>query len=61
MFSEVKLRGVLLDGTTRLKRKNGEYLRVFLGGLWAEEAVVPATAVAKLPKGLDNRPELAGG
>ncbi|MCG2867728.1 MAG: zinc-binding dehydrogenase [Vulcanisaeta sp.] len=58
-FSEVRLKGVLLDGTTRLKRKNGEYLRVFLGGLWAEEAVVPATAVARLPKGLDNRPELA--
>lgn len=59
-FSEVRLKGVLLDGTTRLRRrKSGEPLRIFLGGLWAQEAVVPASAVAKLPPRLANRPELA--
>ncbi|MGC8584055.1 MAG: zinc-binding dehydrogenase [Thermoproteus sp.] len=59
-FSEVRLKGVLLDGTTRLRlRRTGEELRVFLGGLWAEEAVVPASAVAKLPKPLRDRPEMA--
>ncbi len=32
---------------------------MFLGGTWAEEAVVPATAVARLPKSLIGRPEMA--
>jgi succinate semialdehyde reductase (NADPH) len=59
-FSEVRLKGVLLDGTSRLRlRRTGEALRVFLGGLWAEEAVVPASAVAKLPERLRGRPEMA--
>ncbi len=58
-FSAVRLRGVLLDGTTRLRRNGGEEVRVFLGGTWAEEAVVPSTAVVKLPDSLSNRPELA--
>ncbi|MEZ0248696.1 MAG: alcohol dehydrogenase catalytic domain-containing protein, partial [Thermoproteus sp.] len=57
-FAEVRLKGVLLDGTTRLSM-DGSPLRVFLGGLWAEEAVVPASALAKLPKSLHGRPELA--
>ncbi|MEL9990646.1 MAG: zinc-binding dehydrogenase [Thermoproteus sp.] len=57
-FAEVRLKGVLLDGNTHLSI-NGSPLRVFLGGLWAEEAVVPASALAKLPKSLHGRPELA--
>ncbi|MFN3805042.1 MAG: zinc-binding dehydrogenase [Pyrobaculum sp.] len=57
-FAEVRPKGVLLDGTTRLSL-NGAPVRVFLGGVWAEYAVVPATAVAKLPKSLANRPEMA--
>lgn len=58
-FAEVRLKGVLLDGTTRLKLGDGTPLRVFLGGLWAEEAVVPASALAKLPRSLHDRPEMA--
>lgn len=58
-FSAVRLKGVLLDGTTRLRRSTGEEVRVFLGGTWAEEAVIPSTAVARLPKELSGRPELA--
>jgi len=57
-FAEVRLKGVMLDGTARL-RLNSQPLRVFVGGLWAEEAVVPATALAKLPKSLHGRPEMA--
>ncbi|MEM4080791.1 MAG: zinc-binding dehydrogenase [Pyrobaculum sp.] len=57
-FSEVRLRGTLLDGTTRL-RLNGSPLRIFLGGVWAEYAVLPASAVVKLPPKLIDRPELA--
>ncbi|MFN7106432.1 MAG: zinc-binding dehydrogenase, partial [Pyrobaculum sp.] len=55
-FAEVRPKGVLLDGTTRLSLR-GTPLRIFLGGVWAEYAVVPATAVAKLPK--SYRPEMA--
>lgn len=57
-FAEVRLKGVLLDGEHHLYLK-GQPLRVFLGGLWAEAAVIPATAVAKLPKALADRPETA--
>jgi succinate semialdehyde reductase (NADPH) len=58
-FAKVRLRGVLLDGTTRLRSPTGEEIRIFLGGTWAEEAVVPATAVAKLPPSMKGRRELA--
>ncbi|RFA93897.1 zinc-binding dehydrogenase [Pyrobaculum aerophilum] len=58
-FAKVRLKGVLLDGTTRLRRNNGEEMRIFLGGVWAEEAVVPATAVAKLNNSMKGRGELA--
>ncbi|MEM1572307.1 MAG: zinc-binding dehydrogenase [Pyrobaculum sp.] len=57
-FADVRLRGVLLDGEHHVYLK-GQPLRVFLGGVWAEMAVVPATAVAKLPMALANRPETA--
>lgn len=54
-FAEARAKGALLDGTTRLRR-GGEPLRVFLGGLWAEEAVVPASGVNKIE---EARPEYA--
>ncbi len=57
-FSEVRLKGVLLDGEHHLFLK-GQPLRVFLGGVWAEAAVLPATAVSRLPKSLADRPEMA--
>lgn len=57
-FSEVRLKGTLLDGEHHVFLK-GRPLRVFLGGLWAEEAVVPASALAKLPKPLADKPEMA--
>ncbi len=56
-FAKVRLRGTLLDGTTRLR--DGERgIRVFLGGTWAERTVVPATAVARVPQRL-AKPESA--
>ncbi len=58
-FARIRLKGVLYDGTSRLRRKNGEEVRVFLGGTWAEEIVVPATAAAKVPPQFGKRPELA--
>ncbi|ABL87431.1 succinate semialdehyde reductase (NADPH) [Pyrobaculum islandicum DSM 4184] len=58
-FAQVRLKGTLLDGTTRLRKRSGEEVRAFLGGTWAEASVVPATAVAKLPEGLRGRQELA--
>jgi D-arabinose 1-dehydrogenase-like Zn-dependent alcohol dehydrogenase len=48
-FANVRLKGTLLDGTTRLRDSKGGEVRVFLGGTWAERAVIPATAVAKIP------------
>ncbi len=57
-FAEVRLRGTMLDGTTRLSM-GGTPVRVFLGGVWAEYAVVPASAVVKLPQRLWDKPELA--
>ncbi|MEM0463098.1 zinc-binding dehydrogenase [Pyrobaculum sp.] len=57
-FAEARAKGVLLDGHMHLSL-NGTPLRVFLGGVWAEEAVVPATGLAKLPKSMHGRPELA--
>lgn len=57
-FSEVRLKGVLLDGRQHVFLDETP-LSIFLGGLWAEEAVVPATALARLPKSLADRPEMA--
>lgn len=54
-FAKVRLRGVLLDGTTRLRDKQGREVRVFLGGTWAQMAVVPATALTKVPQTLAKR------
>jgi succinate semialdehyde reductase (NADPH) len=57
-FAKVRLKGTLLDGTTRLRDSRGEEVRIFLGGTWAERAVIPATAVAKIPHRL-VKPEMA--
>ncbi len=56
-FAKVRLRFTLLDGTTRLRDGGGE-VRVFLGGTWAERAVIPATAAAKILRSL-VKPEMA--
>ena len=58
-FAKVRLAGTLFDGTTRLRARDGTPVRIFLGGAWAEEMVVPATAVAKLPSDVKPSPELA--
>jgi succinate semialdehyde reductase (NADPH) len=56
-FAKVRLKGTLLDGTTRLRDGGGE-ARIFLGGTWAERVLVPAAAVAKIPRRL-VKPEMA--
>lgn len=55
-FAAARMKGTLLDGTTRLRRRDGTPVRIFLGGLWAEEAVVPASGVNKVD---EARPEYA--
>lgn len=55
-FAAARIKGTLLDGTTRLRRKDGTPVRIFLGGVWAEEAVVPASGVNKIE---EARPEYA--
>jgi succinate semialdehyde reductase (NADPH) len=57
-FARVRLKGTLLDGITRLRGSKGGEVRVFLGGTWAERAVIPATDVAKIPRRL-AKPEMA--
>jgi len=57
-FAKVRLKGALLDGTTRLRDGGGGEVRIFLGGTWAERAVIPATAAAKIPRRL-AKPEMA--
>ncbi|MFZ8841454.1 MAG: hypothetical protein ACO2PM_21545 [Pyrobaculum sp.] len=41
-----------------LRDSKGGEVRVFLGGTWAERAVITATAVAKIPQRL-AKPEMA--
>ncbi|MEM3350273.1 MAG: zinc-binding dehydrogenase, partial [Saccharolobus sp.] len=50
-----RLKGTLLDGTTRLHFKDGRQIRFFLGGGFAEYAVVPYTALTKVPDDVDLR------
>ena len=45
----IRLKGVMLDGTTRLSLPNGESIHTFLGGGYAEYAVVPKFAIYRLP------------
>jgi S-(hydroxymethyl)glutathione dehydrogenase/alcohol dehydrogenase len=51
-FSLNRLRGVLFDGETRLRREDGTPLAMYSMGGLAEYAVVPATAVFALPDAL---------
>ena len=51
-FAENRLRGNLLDGTSRLRRMNGDRLSMYSMAGLAEYAVVPTSALAALPDGL---------
>ncbi|SNC73855.1 S-(hydroxymethyl)glutathione dehydrogenase / alcohol dehydrogenase [Kytococcus aerolatus] len=51
-FAENRLKGNLLDGTTRLARPDGSRLSMYSMGGMAEYAVVPVTALTGLPEGL---------
>ncbi|MEM1599237.1 MAG: alcohol dehydrogenase catalytic domain-containing protein [Sulfolobaceae archaeon] len=55
VFARNRLKGTLLDGTTRLHFKDGRQIRFFLGGGFAEYAVVPYTALTKVPDDMDLR------
>ncbi|MEM3221096.1 MAG: alcohol dehydrogenase catalytic domain-containing protein [Saccharolobus sp.] len=55
VFARNRLKGTLLDGTTRLHFKDGRQIRFFLGGGFAEYAVVPYTALTKVPDDVDLR------
>ncbi|MEV0109420.1 zinc-binding dehydrogenase [Nocardia sp. NPDC050799] len=52
-FGQNRLRGVLYDGSTRLYRTDGTPLAMYSMAGFAEYAVVPVTALAPLPDGLD--------
>ena len=51
-FGENRLKGNLLDGTSRLARADGTRLSMYSMGGMAEYAVVPVTAIAHLPASL---------
>jgi len=51
-FAENRLRGNLLDGTSRLRDAKGERLSMYSMAGLAEYAVVPVSALAHLPVGL---------
>lgn len=52
-FAHNRLRGTLYDGETRLNREDGSPLWMYSMGGLAEYCVVPATAVFRVPEGLD--------
>jgi succinate semialdehyde reductase (NADPH) len=52
-FEKNRLRGELFDGTTRLHGMDGESLAMYSMAGLAEYAVLPVTAVARLPAELD--------
>ncbi len=52
-FALNRLRGTLYDGTTRLHRTDGTPLAMYSMAGLAEYAVAPATAVFRVPAGLD--------
>lgn len=54
-FAYNRLRGTLYDGTTRLYRPGGEPVWMYSMGGLAEQCVVPATDVFKIPESLDVR------
>lgn len=49
-FSSVRLKGTMFDGTTRLKLKDGTPVRTFLGGGFAEYAIVHENALTVVPQ-----------
>ena len=52
-FELNRLKGVLYDGTTRLYSLDGEPIQMYSMGGLAEYSVVPATAPAPVPEGVD--------
>lgn len=52
-FELNRLKGVLYDGTTRLYALDGEPIQMYSMGGLAEYSVVPATALAPVPEGVD--------
>lgn len=52
-FAENRLKGNLLDGTSRLSMPDGSHLAGYSMGALAEYAVVPLSAITALPQGLD--------
>lgn len=56
-FAQNRLRGTLFDGESRLRMPDGSFLAMYSMGGLAEYAVVPLTALAALPSGVD--PEAA--
>ncbi|QKQ99577.1 alcohol dehydrogenase catalytic domain-containing protein [Metallosphaera tengchongensis] len=51
-FSQVRLKGVMQDGTSRLS-KDGKEIRTFLGGGFAEYAIVGENGLTKVPDDMD--------
>ena len=56
-FAQNRLKGTLYDGESRLAMPDGSFLAMYSMGGLAEYSVVPLTALARLPDGLD--PEAA--
>ena len=52
-FELNRLKGVLYDGTTRLYSLDGDPIQMYSMGGLAEYSVVPATALAPVPEGVD--------
>lgn len=52
-FELNRLKGVLYDGATRLYSLDGEPIQMYSMGGLAEYSVVPATALAPVPEGVD--------
>ncbi len=52
-FAKTRLNGTMLDGTTRVHYRDGRIIRTFLGGGFAEYAVLPQTALNKVPEDMD--------
>jgi succinate semialdehyde reductase (NADPH) len=48
-FASVRLKGVMFDGTSRLRLKDGRQVQTFLGGGFAEYAIVHENALTVVP------------
>ncbi len=53
VFSATRLKGLMMDGTSRLHFKDGSQLRFFLGGGFAEYAEVGENALTVVPQEID--------